>query len=288
MEVKNKKKSQLADIWGRLIRNKQAVVGMIILGIMILVLIAAPLFIDYAGDVVKQNIPNRLKAPSLDHWFGTDSFGRDLFSRIIWGGRTSLFVAVVIAFADLIPGLLFGTVAAYYGKWVDNLIMRALDVISSLPPLLLAIAIVSSLGPGIKNLMIALIIGNIPRYSRIIRSATFSVKNQEFIEASRLAGSSDLRIILVHIIPNILAPVIITFTMNIGGGILGISGLSFLGLGIMPPAPEWGAILSEGKRYLVQAPWGVLIPGIFIGLTVVSFNFIGDGLRDALDPKLKD
>lgn len=283
-----KKKSLWAEVWYRLKANKLAVFGLILLTIIIVSTTLAGFIYDYETDIITQDIPNKLQAPSGEHWFGTDSFGRDIFARVLYGGRVSLFVGFSVTIISLIFGCSLGAIAGYYGGKTDNIIMRSLDVLGSVPPILLAIAIVSSLGPGIKNLVIAMTISRITAYPRIVRSSVMAVKESEFIEASRAAGSTDPRIILVHVIPNVLAPIIVTVTLSLGGTILGAAGLSFLGLGIMPPQPEWGEILSEGKKYIRYSPYLVLFPGMAIMLTVLSLNFIGDGLRDALDPKLKN
>lgn len=286
---KNKKgKSQAIEVFKRLCKNKQAVVGMIILAFMLLTILISIIAFDYEIDIIEQDLHNRLQAPSLEHPFGTDSFGRDTFKRILYGGKNSIAIGVTVTIFSLVVGGALGAIAGYCGGKTDNLIMRLLDVLAAIPGMLMAIAIVSALGPGMKNLIIAMTVGSIPGYSRIIRAQVFSIKSTEFIDASKVVGASEIRIVLSHIIPNSMAPIIVRATMGMGGTILSAAALSFLGLGIMPPEPEWGAILSEGKRYIMQSPYLVLFPGLAIMLCVLSLNFIGDGLRDALDPKLKN
>jgi len=288
MGKNRKRNSKLREVWYRLKRNKQAVFGLIIFGIIIIVTILSGFIFDYKTEIINQDISNRLQPPSMEHYFGTDSFGRDCFARVLYGGRISLRIGIQAMIFSLIPGGLLGAIAGYYGGKIDNVIMRFMDIILSIPAILLAIAIVSALGPGFNNLIIALAIADIPKYSRLARSQALTIKDLEFIEASKIAGSSDIRIIFVHIIPNALVPVVVKATMGMGLVIISAAAMSFLGLGIMPPAPEWGAMLAEGKRYIRYSPHLVIFPGLAIMLTVLSLNFIGDGLRDALDPKLKD
>lgn len=288
MESAQSGNTQLSDIWHRLKQNKQAMTGLIILATIVIVALTSSFMFDYETQVINQNIPNRLQPPSLEHPFGTDSFGRDTFARVLYGGRISLFIGFTVTMISLVIGGMLGAISGYYGGRIDNIIMRSLDVLLAVPPVLLAIAIVSALGVGMKNLILAMVISGIPKFSRTVRSQVLSLKDSEFVEAAKIAGSSNFRIILVHIIPNTLAPIIVKATMGIGQTIIMAAGLSFLGLGIMPPRPEWGAILSEGKRYIVYSPYLVLFPGLAIMLSVLSLNFIGDGLRDALDPKLKN
>lgn len=283
------KESLWTEVWYRLKRNKLAVIGLTMLSIIIILTILSGFIFDYETQIINQDIPNKLQAPSAQHWFGTDSFGRDIFARVLYGGRVSLTIAFIVTLFSIFSGCTLGAIAGYYGGTrIDDFIMRSLDVLGSIPPFLMAVAVVSSLGPGVKNLIIAMCITSLGRLSRIVRSSVMAVKEREFIEAARAYGSSDKRIILKYVIPNVLAPIIVQVTMGLGGTILSVAGLSFLGLGVMPPKPEWGEILSEGKKYIRYSPYLVLFPGLAIMLTVVSLNFIGDGLRDALDPKLKN
>ncbi len=281
------KKSQWASVWKRLKRNKLAVRGLQTLTFLILVSIFVPFFIDYDTYVIKQDVMNRLQAPSFQHLLGTDSMGRDTLARMIYGSRVSLFIGFLVVGVSLSIGGLLGSIAGFYGGKVDNIIMRSMDVLASIPGLLLAISIVAALGPNFINLMLALSIGGIPRYSRVVRSSVMTIKGVEFIEAARAIGASDGRIILVHVLPNTFAAIIVQATIGLGGVIIAAAGLSFLGLGIMPPNPEWGAMLSEGKEFIRYSPYLVLFPGIAIMVTVLSLNLLGDGLRDALDPKMK-
>lgn len=283
-----KKKSQAAAIWRRLLRNKMAIVGLAILGIIILAAILANVLFDYETMVIQQSASLRLKSPSAEHWLGTDEVGRDILARIVYGARVSLPVAfATIAIATLIGGI-FGAIAGYGSKRVDNIIMRIMDVFLAIPSVLLSITLVSALGASMGNLLLAISISNIPPFARIVRSSVLTIKNEEYIEAAQAIGSGDVRIIARHIIPNCMAPLIVQATLSIAGSILAISSLSFLGLGIQPPTPEWGSMLSSGRQYIRYAWWVCAFPGVAIMLTILSLNLLGDGLRDALDPKLKN
>jgi peptide/nickel transport system permease protein len=225
--------------------------------------------------------------PSSKYLLGTDEFGRDILSRLIFGARVSLQVGFIAVGISLVVGGLLGAFAGFYGGWLDNLIMRVMDVLLSVPQTLLAIAIAAALGPGLYNLMIAVGISAVPNYARIVRGSVLSIRGMEYVEAARAVGSSDLRIILRHIIPNSMAPIIVQSTLGVASAILNAAGLSFIGLGIQPPNPEWGAMLSGGRQYIRDFPHLTLYPGLAIMLTILALNFLGDGLRDALDPKLK-
>lgn len=231
---------------------------------------------------------NRLDGPSAAHIFGTDELGRDLFARIVHGSRYSLLIGVSTSVLALVIGGLLGAIAAYYGGWVDNIIMRLTDVVMTVPPILLSLAVVAALGGSLRNLLIAITISCVPSMLRLVRSVVLGVVDEDYIEAARSYGASDMRIILKYVIPNALGPIIVTTTMNVANMILSAAGLSFLSLGVQPPAPEWGALLSDAKTYMFTAPHLLYIPGIFIVIAALSFNLAGDGLRDALDPKLKD
>lgn len=286
--TKQKKRSQAAAVWRRLKKNKMAIVGLVILTLIIFLAIFADVLFDYETLVVKQSAALRLKPPSAEHWLGTDEVGRDILARIVHGARISLPVAfVTIAIATVVGGLL-GAVAGYGSRRVDNIIMRIMDVFLAIPSILLSIALVAALGTSMTNMMLAISISNIPPFARIVRSAVLSIKNEEYIEAARAIGASDKRIILQHILPNCLAPIIVQATLSIAGSILAIASLSFIGLGISPPTPEWGSMLSTGRQYFRSAWWVCAFPGIAIMLTILSLNLLGDGLRDALDPKLKN
>ncbi|WP_122788979.1 ABC transporter permease [Intestinibacillus sp. Marseille-P6563] len=283
-----KKKSQAAAVWRRLRKNKMAILGLIILSIIILAAIFANFLFDYETMVIQQNASLKLKPPSAEHWLGTDEVGRDILARIVFGARVSLPVAfATIAIAAVVGGLL-GAIAGYGNKYVDNVIMRVMDVFLAIPSILLSMALVSALGTSMFNLMLAISISNIAPFARIVRSSVLTIRNEEYIEAARAIGASDVRIILRHIIPNCMAPIIVQATLSVAGSILAIASLSFIGLGIAPPTPEWGSMLSGGRQFISYAWWVCAFPGIAIMLTILSLNLLGDGLRDALDPKLKN
>lgn len=281
------KRSQLYEIWLRMRKNKQAMFGLGLFICILLIAIFADVLVDYNTDVIRQDIANRLQPPNAAHWLGTDQYGRDVLARLIYGARISLTIGVITVFASLVIGGLIGAIAGFYGGKLDNVLMRIMDIFLSLPSILLAIAVIAALGTGIVNIMVAVAISCVPRYARIIRSSILSIRDKEFIEAARAIGTWDGRIILKNIIPNAIGPVIVQATLAVGEIIISAAGLSFLGLGINPPMPEWGAMLSEGKEFIRNLPYLVVFPGICIVLTVLSLNLLGDGLRDALDPRLK-
>lgn len=283
-----KKRSQLKSIIFRYKKNKLAMYGLVIFVVMILIAIFADVFADYELDAITQNMKERLQTPSGEHLLGTDTYGRDIFARIIFGARISLFVGVVTISMSLVGGAVIGATAGYYGGRIDNVLMRIMDVFLAIPSILLAISIVAALGPGIFNLLLAMSISQIPRFARIVRSSILTIKEQEFIEAAKACGTKDSRIIVKHILPNAIGPIIVQATLTIASTILTISSLSFVGLGIQSPIPEWGSMLSDGKGQMRYYPHLVIIPGIAIMLAVMSLNLIGDGLRDALDPRLKN
>lgn len=284
---KLKKESNVKEIWKRFSKNKIAMAGMIIFVIIILLTVFADLIVPYS-KALDQDIVNRLQGPSLEHFFGTDGYGRDIFARILHGGRRSLLMGIVAVIVGIIFGGILGACAGYYGGKVDTIIMRLMDTIMGIPFMLLALAIVAALGAGLTNVLIALVISMIPSYTRIIRSAILTVVGQDYIEAAKSCGSPDRFIILKHIIPNAIGPVIVQATMSVGTMIIWAASMSFLGMGVQPPTPEWGYMLSEGKDYMMKAPHLVIFPGLAIVLTALSLNLLGDGLRDALDPRLKD
>ena len=234
------------------------------------------------------DLPNKYQNPSLEHWLGTDNLGRDTLTRLVYGARVSLMMSVVSVCIGSFIGVILGVVAGYYGGWIDAVISRFVDLILAFPGLLLAIAVVAVLGPGIPNTMAAIAFYSIPYVARLVRGLVISLKNTEFIQASKVIGSSDLRIIVFHIIPNTMGQIIINVTLSLGTAILTASSLSFLGLGVQPPNPEWGAMLSQAREVIRNTPIAALAPGIAITLVVLSFSLVGDGLRDALDPKLKN
>lgn len=283
-----KSRSFWHDVGVRFWKNKKAIMGIILLGAIVLCCVYGFLFVDFEGDVIAQNVRNKLQGPSAEHLFGTDSFGRDILSRILYGARYSLIIGFTTTLASLFIGSLIGCIAGYFGGKIDNILMRIQDMFIAIPSTLMAIAVVSALGPSLTNLIIAITIGDIPGYARIIRSAVLSIKDNEFVEASVAVGGSHAHIILQHIFPNTLAALIVQATLGVGYDIIAASGLSYLGLGIMPPNPEWGAMLAEGQKYIRYSPHLVIFPGLAIVLTVLALNLLGDALRDALDPTLKD
>jgi ABC-type dipeptide/oligopeptide/nickel transport system permease subunit len=280
----------------RLLRHRSAQVGMIILGLMVLIAIFAPLLAPY-NPTQRQLDTKRRAAPCIhllgcpadqsEHIMGIDSNSRDLFSRILYGSRLSLQIGLAtISFAIIIGGLI-GAVAAYTGGWIDNILMRTMDVLMAFPSLLLAIAIVSVLGTGLINALLAIGIVSIPRYARLVRGTVLQVRELEYVQASRSLGGSDLHVLFRRILPNAITPLIVQGTLGIAGAILDAAALSFLGLGAEPPTPEWGLMLGEEKNSIFNAPHLVFFPGLAIMLTVLAFNLLGDGLRDALDPRLR-
>ncbi|MDD3139464.1 MAG: ABC transporter permease [Lachnospiraceae bacterium] len=286
-EKKFKKKSNIKEIWKRMNRNKIAMVGLVIFTTIVLCAIFADAIVPYS-KAITQNIGNRMQAPSIKNWFGTDIYGRDMFARIIHASRNSLGMGVIAVVVGISIGGILGACAGYYGGKIDIAIMRIMDTVMCIPFMLLALAIVAALGAGLVNVLIALVISMIPSYTRIIRSAILTVVGQDYIEAAKSCGTKDRFIILKHVIPNAIGPVIVQATMSVGTMIIWAASMSFLGMGVQPPAPEWGAMLSEGKDYMLMAPYLVIIPGMAIVLTALSLNLMGDGLRDALDPRLKD
>ncbi len=273
--------------------NRLAVAGFVII-LLFIVVILATIGIDLATNyafydeyIVKQDLTLRLAKPSLAHPFGCDEFGRDLLLRILWGTKLSMAIGVVAISLSVIMGAPFGMIAAFYGGKVDNVIMRVMDVLLAVPYMLLAMAIVAALGTSTVNLLLALAVSGIAKYARIARAAVLTVKDSEFVEAARAVGASDATILFKYILPNALAPILVQISLGIGDSILAVAGLSYLGLGVQPPQPEWGAILTTARTYMRDA-WHISVfPGLFLILAVIAFNLFGDGLRDALDPKLK-
>lgn len=280
-----KKQSQIKEIFKRFKKNRMAVFGLVVIILLILCALFPSVIAPYGYD--DQNLSEQFIAPCLAHPFGTDNFGRDILSRVIYGCRISLLIGLISVSISCVLGVVLGCIAGYYGNKVDNLVMRFIDIMLAIPQMLLAMSIVAALGIGTENLILAIAIGSVPGYARIVRGSILSVKGQEYIEAARSIGASDFRIITRHIVPNCLAPIIVQATMSIASAILSTASMSFIGLGIEPPTPEWGSMLSAGRAYLRDHWFVVTFPGIAIMLTVFAFNLFGDGLRDALDPKLK-
>lgn len=294
METKNKvtvkkykKESQWKEIWRRMRKNRAAMIGLCIFTFIVLVAIFADVIVPYDFGIANA-ARERLQPPSATHLFGTDGYGRDIFARVVHGSRVSLMIGLSTTVFSLVFGGLLGAAAGYYGGKVDDIIMRACDIVMSIPGILLALAIIAALGASTLNLLIAITISSVPGSVRLVRSTILTVVEQDFIEAARSYGSSDMRIIIKYILPNAVGPIIVNTTMSIASMILSAAGLSFIGMGIQPPQPEWGAMLSEARQYLTTSPYMLYFPGIAIVLTALSLNLIGDGLRDALDPKLKD
>ncbi len=284
---KYKKQSQLKEITRRLFKNKAAILGLIIVILFVSMALLSGFIYDYDEDVISQNIKERLQFPSKAHPFGTDSMGRDVLARVVYGSRISLSVGIAAVAIALLLGGILGAIAGYYGNVIDNIIMRIMDVFLAIPGTLFAITIMAALGPDMKNLVVALSIATVPRFARIVRGSVMTVRDNEYIEAAKAIGANDFRIIMEHVIPNSLAPVIVQTTLSVATIILTIAGLSFLGLGVQAPAPEWGAMLAENRPYLRDYSYLTFFPGVAIMLTILALNLLGDGLRDALDPRLK-
>lgn len=284
---KFKKKTPLQEIVCRFMQNRMAVVGLIIFTIILLCAIFADQIASYEGAALQMNIAERLQGPSAKHWLGTDEAGRDIFARIIHGARNSLWIGFVATAFSLLVGGALGAIAGFFGKWVDELIMRVMDVMLCLPDMLLAIAIVAAFGGSVVNMILAIGISRIPRFARIVRSSVLTVRDMEYVEAARAIGARNGTIILRHVLLNCMGPIIVQITLIFASSILAISSLSFLGLGIKPPAPEWGNMLAAGRNNMRDYGYLVLAPGLAIFLSIFSLNLLGDGLRDALDPRLK-
>lgn len=284
---KYKKRSQAAEIWRRLRKNKAAVLGLIMLVLILLAALFADVLYDYDTQVIQPNYSETLLSPCVGHLLGTDELGRDILARIIHGARISLKIAVFSTAISLSIGGIIGAYAGYIGGTFDGIAMRIMDIFLAIPNMLLALAIVSALGPNLLNLIIAIAVSDIPRFARILRSTVLSIKDTDFVEAAKASGAKRSTIVFREIIPNCLAPIIVQASIVMAAAIILAAGLSFIGLGVQPPAPEWGAILSSGREYMRDYPYLVLFPGLAIVITVLAFNLLGDGLRDALDPRLK-
>jgi peptide/nickel transport system permease protein len=285
-QAKTRVSSPWRDSLRQLRRNRFALAGIFIIMFFIAVALLAPLITSYSYD--KIDPVNRLQPPSGEHWFGTDDIGRDIFTRIAYGARISLQVGFFAVTGALVFGTLLGIIAGYYGRWIDMIISRIFDILLAFPSILLAIAIVAILGSSLENALIAIAIVNIPIFGRLIRSKVVSLREEEFIMAARAQGMKNGRIIFHHILPNSVAPIIVQATLSFGTAILEAAALGFLGLGAQPPTPEWGAMLAGSRDFIQLAPWTLIFPGVSIMLVVLGFNLVGDGLRDALDPKMKN
>lgn len=286
-EKYGKKESKALEIWNRMRKNVGAMFGLAVIVIFTLCAIFANVICS-EELVTLQNASIRLQGPSAEHIFGTDGYGRDVFARVIFGSRISLTIGLFTAFFSLIIGGTLGAAAAFYGGKVDSIIMRVMDVFTAIPGTLLALAIVAALGASMINLLIAITISSIPSFVRLIRSSVMTVVESDYVEAARACATKDSRIIIRHILPNAIGPIIVQTTSSVSGMILQASGLSFIGMGVQAPTPEWGAMISEAREFMRIAPHMMIFPGACIILAALSFNLIGDGLRDAFDPRLRD
>ena len=285
MQPRHVKQSGFFETWRRLKKNKVALISLFVIVLISLVAILAPVLAHYAYDL--QNTKHTLAGSSKEHLLGTDRLGRDILSRLIWGSRQSLQMGVIAIAISTFFGIILGAISGYYGGWTDNLIMRLLDIYQGIPMLLLTVTLAAVLGPSLRNAIIAIGIGMVPGTARLMRASILTVREMEYIEAAKSINASDARIILMHIIPNAIAPIIVNVTMGIGTCIMAGAALSFVGLGAQPPIPEWGAMISDARNYMRNHATLALYPGICIMITVLAFNLLGDGLRDALDPRLK-
>lgn len=282
-----KSRSQLQETWRRLLKNKGAIIGMVFLALLIVAAVLSGFIFDYDTDVIGQNIQNRLQWPNKAHIFGTDELGRDIFIRILYGARYSLAIGCGSVLIGLVTGVILGAVAGFYGGLVDQVIMRVNDMLYAIPNIMIAVVIVSLFGTSTFNLLLALCVTCSTSFVRIARASVMTIRGQEYIESAYAMGLPTWKVILKHIIPNCLSPIIVQVTLLIGTTIIAASSLSFLGIGVPSPAPEWGAMLSAGRSQIRNAPYICVIPGLAIMFTVLALNLLGDGLRDALDPKLK-
>ncbi|ATP41846.1 peptide ABC transporter permease [Solibacillus sp. R5-41] len=286
IETQEQVKGPWREAWSSFKKSKSALFGTAIVVFFILLAVIGP-YIAPQG-INDQDLSIRLQPPSTDYWLGTDDLGRDIFSRILHGARISLTVGLSAVLISAIVGSFLGIIAGYYGRWIDTIISRIFDIMLAFPSILLAIAVVSILGPSLRNALIAIAIINIPNFGRLIRSRVLSIKEEEYIHAAKAIGMKNSRILLKHILPNSMTPVIVQGTLAIATAIIEAAALGFLGLGAEAPQPEWGKMLADARMFLMNAPWAMVFPGLAIMLTVVGFNLMGDGLRDALDPKMKN
>ena len=284
---RSKKQNVVKEVFRRLRKNTSAMIALGVILFFLVIALGAGFIAPYS-EVIKQNIPERLQPPSALHWFGTDDYGRDMLLRVVYGTRISLFIGVIVSAASLISGGFLGAISAYYGGVTDNIIMRIMDMLTSLPSILLSMCVVAALGPSMQNLLIAMTLSNIPVFARMVRSTMMTVVDMEYVEAARACGTRDGRIIMKYILPNSMGPIIVQTTRSIAQAILTAAGLSYIGLGIQPPTPEWGAMLSAAREYMRTYPYLMVFPGGALVMAALSFELLGDGLRDALDPRLKD
>lgn len=282
-----KKRTPLTETWRRLKKSRNAMIGLALLIIILVAALVAPLIFDYETQVIQQNISERLQGPSLKHLFGTDNLGRDILARVMYGARTSLMIGVVSCLICCSSGVFLGAVAGFFGGKVDDIIMRFFDILLAIPSTLMAIVLVAAFGTSLFNIIIAVGLPTLPQYVRITRASVMTIKQQEYVEAARAVGATNLQIIKMHILPNALSPVLVQATLRVATVIADAAGLAFLGLGIPAPRPDWGGMLAAGRDFLRDYPHTVLFPGLAIMVTILALNLLGDGLRDALDPKLK-
>lgn len=285
MSVK-KKKQRSGETWKLFRKNKAAMIGLVILGVFVILAVFADLIVPYSSAVT-QNAADRLMAPCAAHWFGTDEFGQDIFARVVHGSRRSLSLGVGTTAVSLLVGGIIGACCGLYGSKFDSIVMRICDVMNCVPGLLFALAVVAALGSSMKNLLIAVTVISVPGFIRIVRSVILTIVEQEYIYAARACDSSNWVVITRHIIPNAMGPIIVQASMSVASMMLTAAGLSFIGMGVQPPTPEWGVMLSTARDYLKTSPYMLFFPGIAIALSALSLNLVGDGLRDALDPRLK-
>jgi peptide/nickel transport system permease protein len=271
--------------WRRMARNPNLIVGAVILALVVGAALFARFIAPYSP--IDESFADQLRSPSLAHLFGTDEFGRDIFSRVVYGARIALSVGGIADGIALVSGVVLGIVAGYFGGWIDSAVMRTIDIMLAFPYLLLAMIVVAVLGPSLTNAMIAIGVVYMPQFARVVRSAVLGIREQEFVEAAGAIGARWLRVLARHVLPNILSPIIVMATLTVGFTIVETAGLSFLGLGASPPTPEWGSMLATGRSYMLTAPWIATFPGLAILVTVIGFNLVGDGLRDLLDPRLR-
>ncbi|WP_078578823.1 ABC transporter permease [Salipaludibacillus agaradhaerens] len=281
----NPQLENLKIMWRKLRANRLAMAGGFMIIFLLIVSFIGPYFTVH--DPLLPDVSSRLQGPSAEHWFGTDHQGRDIFTRLIHGMSLTFYIGFSAVALGLIAGVLIGIIAGYYGKWIDTVLMRIMDVLLAFPSILLALGIIAVLGASLENVIYAVAIFSVPTFARIVRGSTLSVRKLEYVDAVRALGASDFRIIFKHILPNITSPIIVQATLSIATTVLAASGLSFLGLGAQPPTPEWGAMLAAGRNYMWEHPHVALFPGLAIVLVVLAFNVFGDGMRDALDPKIK-
>lgn len=273
------------DSWRALSKKKLAMIGTVMIAFFVVVAVFAPWLTPY--DYKTQDLLNRLQPPSAAHWFGTDDLGRDIATRVLYGARISLWIGLLSVIGSVAVGTLLGVLAGFYGRWIDGVISRIFDTMLAFPGMLLAIGIVAALGPSLENAIIAIAIVNIPTYGRLVRGRVLSLKEEEFIMAAKAVGMKERRLLFLHIVPNCLSPIIVQGTLGIATAVLEAAGLGFLGMGAVPPEPEWGKMLADSRQFIQNAPWTLFFPGVSIMLTVLGFNFMGDGLRDVLDPRMK-